>query len=51
MMDACSGFHQIKMECSSAKKAAFAGPYGHKYCYKVMPVGLGNAPTIFVTMI
>ena len=51
IMDACSGFHQIKMEPSSAKKTAFAGPYGRKYCYTCMPFGLGNAPTIFVTMI
>jgi hypothetical protein len=51
MMDACSGFHQIKMEPSSSKKTAFAGPYGRKYRYKVMPFGLVNAPTIFVTMI
>ena len=51
MMDACSGFHQIKMEHSSSKKTAFAGPYGRKYRYKVMPFGLVNAPTIFVTMI
>jgi hypothetical protein len=51
MMDACSGFHQIRMEPSSSKKTAFAGPYGRKYRYKVMPFGLVNAPTIFVTMI
>jgi hypothetical protein len=51
MMDACSGFHQIKMEHSSSKKTAFAGPYGQKYRYKVMPFGLVNTPTIFVTMI
>jgi hypothetical protein len=31
MMDACSGFHQIKMEHLLSKKTAFAGPYGHKY--------------------
>jgi hypothetical protein len=31
MMDACSGFHQIRMEHSSSKKTAFAGPYGRKY--------------------
>jgi hypothetical protein len=51
MMDPCSGFHQIKMEHLSSKKTAFAGPYGHKYQYKVMPFGLINAPTIFFTMI
>jgi hypothetical protein len=51
MMDACSGFHQIKIERTSSKKTAFAGPYGQKYQYKVMPFGLVNAPTIFVTMI
>jgi hypothetical protein len=51
LMDAFSGYHQIKMEENSSKKTAFVGPRGRKYWYKVMPFGLVNAPTIYTVVI
>ena len=51
LMDACSGYHQIEMEHHSSLKTAFAGPYGKKYRYKVMPFGLVNGPATYVIMI
>ena len=51
LLDACSGYHQLKMEAKSALKTAFAAPDGRKYFYKVMPFGIVNGPTIFVIFI
>ena len=51
LLDACSGYHQLKMEKQSALKTAFAAPDGRKYFYKVMPFGIVNGPTIFVIFI
>ena len=51
LLDACSGYHQLKMEKNSALKTAFAGPNGRKYYYKVMPFGIVNGPTIYVIFI
>jgi hypothetical protein len=51
LLDACSGYHQIIMEKASRNKTAFAGPYGRKYVYNVMPFGIVNAPTIYTIMI
>eukprot|EP00957_Ditylum_brightwellii_P036561 2770315-Ditylum_brightwellii.AAC.1 len=34
LLDAFSGYHQIKMDAQSAIKTAFAGPHGRKYMYK-----------------
>jgi hypothetical protein len=39
------------MEKISRNKTAFAGPYGRKYVYNVMPFRLVNAPTIDTIMI
>ena len=51
LLDAFSGYHQVRMDANSSKKTAFAGPFGRKYCYKVMPFGLVNAPTVYTIMI
>ena len=51
LLDAFSGYHQIRMEENSSKKTAFAGPLGRKYRYLVMPFGLVNAPTVYTIMI
>ena len=51
LMDAFSGYHQIKMDAASSSKTVFAGPGGGKYRYTVMPFGLVNGPVIFVVMI
>jgi hypothetical protein len=51
LLDAFTGYHQIKMEPQSSAKTAFAGPHGRKYRYKVMPYGIVNGPTIYVIMI
>ena len=48
MLDAHTGYHQLKMEAKSAEKTGFAGPYGRKYFYKVMPFGIVNGPTYYV---
>eukprot|EP00957_Ditylum_brightwellii_P030662 2323487-Ditylum_brightwellii.AAC.1 len=49
-LDTFSGCHQIEMELLSALKTAFAGPFGHKYHYLVMSIGLVNAPSIYIFM-
>ena len=51
LLDACTGYHQLKMENQSALKTAFAGPFGRKYFYKVLPYGLVNGPTTYVIFI
>ena len=51
LLDACTGYHQLQMEKTYALKTAFAGPFGRKYYYKVMPFGLVNGTTIYVIFI
>lgn len=51
LMDAFSGYHQIKVDAASSSKTALAGSGGRKYRYTVMPFGLVNGPVIFVVMI
>ena len=48
-LDACSGFHQIKLHPDSRHKTAFITPQG-KYRYKVMAQGLTNAPFCFQSL-
>jgi hypothetical protein len=41
-LDACSGYHQIKMKESDQLATSFITPFG-MYCYTTMPCGLRNA--------
>jgi hypothetical protein len=41
-LDACSGYHQIKMKESDKVATSFITPFG-MYCYVTMPFGLRNA--------
>ena len=47
-LDLASGYYQLEMEQESRKYTAFPTPYG-LYQWKVMPMGLTNAPAIFQT--
>ena len=47
-LDLASGYYQLEMESESRKYTAFPTPYG-LYQWKVMPMGLTNAPAIFQT--
>ena len=51
LMDAISGYNQIRVAKSSREKLAFAGPNCTKYTYNVMPVGPVNGPVIFIVFI
>ena len=51
LMDAISGFNQIKVAKGSRVKLAFAGPNCTKYTYLVMPFGPVNGPVIFIIFI
>ena len=48
LMDAFSGYHQIKMSHQASLRSAFAGPGGRKYRYLVMPFGVVNGPVFCV---
>ena len=50
LLDAYSGYHQIKMASCSVDKTAFSGPHGRKYKWLVMPFGLRNSPAVFICM-
>ena len=50
LLDAFSGYHQIKIEALSKLKTAFHAPHGRKYQWRVMPFGLRNAPVIFIAI-
>ena len=50
LIDAYSGYHQIKMAAASMDKTAFSGPQGRKYMWKVMPFGLRNGPAVLTAM-
>jgi hypothetical protein len=51
LMDAISGYNQIRVAESSRDKLAFAGPNCTKYTYFVMPFGPVNGPVIFIVFI
>jgi len=48
LMDAISGYNQIRVGKSSQVKLAFAGPGCTKYTWLVMPFGPINGPVIFI---
>jgi hypothetical protein len=50
LLDASSGYHQVKLSWASMMKTAFFAPHGRKYCWVVMPFGLKNAPPVYVAM-
>jgi hypothetical protein len=45
-IDLTSGYHQLPLHSSDVEKTAFHTPFG-KYEWKVLPMGLCNAPAIF----
>ena len=51
LMDAVSGYNQIRVAKSFRDKLAFAGPNCPKYTYLVMPFGPVNGPIIFIVFI
>jgi hypothetical protein len=50
LLDAFSGYHQVRLSPASAIKTAFFAPHGRKYIWLVMPFGLRNAPVVFTAM-
>jgi hypothetical protein len=50
LLDAFSGYHQVRLSPASQIKTAFFAPYGRKYIWLVMPFGLRNAPVVFTAM-
>jgi hypothetical protein len=50
LLDAFSGYHQIRLSAASIEKTAFYAPRGRKYVWLVMPFGLRNCPPIFLGM-
>jgi hypothetical protein len=50
LLDAYSGYHQVKLSEGSAIKTAFFAPHGRKHCWVVMPFGLHNCPVVFIAM-
>ena len=51
LVDAISGYNQIRVAKSTHPKLVFAGPNNTKYTYNVMPFGPVNGPVIFVIFI
>ena len=51
LMDAISGYNQIRVAKSSRPKLAFAGPDCSKFTWLVMPFGPVNGPVIFIVFI
>ena len=45
-LDATAGFHQLKLDDSTAKLTTFISPFG-RYFYRRMPFGISSAPEIF----
>jgi hypothetical protein len=50
LLDAFSGYHQIRLSAASIAKTAFFAPRGRKYIWAVMPFGLCNCPVVFLSM-
>jgi hypothetical protein len=50
LLDAFSGYHQIRLSAASIQKTAFFAPQGRKYVWVIMPFGLRNCPVIFLSM-
>ena len=50
LMDAYSGYHQVKLAEESAQKTAFFAPGAWKYIWVVMPFGLRNTSGVFTQM-
>ena len=50
LLNAYSGYHQVRLSPASQIKTAFYAPYGRKYIWVVMPFGLRNAPVVFTAM-
>ena len=48
-MDALDGFHQVPMNKEDIEKTAVVTPFG-SYVWKVMPMGVANAPAMFQRM-
>ena len=48
-MDALDGFHQVPMNKKDIEKRAVVTPFG-SYIWKVMPMGVANAPAMFQQM-
>ena len=51
LMDAISGYNQIRVSKSFQEKLAFSGPKCTNYTYSVMSFGPINAPVIFIVFI
>ena len=51
LLDAYSGYHQIKLATLSQPKTAFYGTHACKYFYTVLPFGPKNGPAFFSSFI
>ena len=46
VLDASSGFWQVKLDCNSAKLCTFNSPFG-RYMFKRLPFGISSAQDVF----
>ena len=51
LVDATSGYHQMRVAPHSHPKLVFAGTRGTKFTYNVMPFGPVNSPVFFIIFI
>ena len=49
-LNACQGYHQIRIRECDQEKLAFFAPDGFKYCFTVILFGTTNAPTFYTAM-
>lgn len=47
VLDASSGYWQVKLDDESAKLCTFNTPFG-RYMFKHLPLGLSSAPDVFL---